>query len=90
MNNVELGFLIWAIIASFIAVFEFPLILKSLDDDSSLEISYLHQIEKLNKKLKEIEANNLLLRSLIKELKLQANKQPVRTKIRKRKDDRND
>ena len=84
MSDVELGFLTWAIIASFIAVFEFFLILKFLNDDSSLEVSYLHQIRRLNEKLTEIEADNLLLGSLIKELKLQANKQPVKVKVRRK------
>jgi cell division protein FtsB len=84
MNNVELGFLIWAIIASFIAVFEFLLILKSLDDDSDAIQVKNKRIAELNKKLTKIESQNLELESQIRELKEKANKQLVRTKIRKK------
>ena len=78
MNYFEIGLLVWAIFTTLASVYEL------LNDDSSLEVSYLHQIRRLNEKLTEIEADNLLLGSLIKELKLQANKQPVKVKVRRK------
>lgn len=84
MNDFEIGLLVWAIAASLIAIFELFLLMAQLDADSESVISHMNQIAKLNEKLTETETDNLLLRSQIKELKLQANKQPVKVKVRKK------
>ena len=86
MNNFEIGLLVWAIAATIMAVTEIAFLALQLDE----EVSYMHKIAKLNKKLTETETDNLLLRSQIKELKLQANKQPVKAKVRKKEKRKNE
>ena len=90
MNYFEIELLVWAIFTTIMAIVEIAFLAIQLDVSTDIEVSHLHKIAKLNKKLTETEADILLLRSQIKELKSQANKQPVEAKIRKRKDDRND
>ena len=90
MNNFEIGLLVWAIAATIMAVTEIAFLALQLDDNTDIEVSYMHKIAKLNKKLTETETDNLLLRSQIKELKLQANKQPVKAKVRKKEKRKNE
>ena len=89
MNHFEIGLLVWAIFTTLASVYELFIIICN-DTDSDAIVVRNKRIAELNEKLTKIETDNLLLRSQIKELKLQANKQPVKAKIRKRKDDRND
>ena len=80
MNSFEDVLLVWAIVATIMAVVEIAFLVLQLDDSTDIE----DKIAKLNKKLTETETDNLLLRSQIKELKLQANKQPVKAKVRRK------
>lgn len=89
MNHFEIGLLVWAIFTTLASVYELFIIICN-DTDSDAIVVGNKRIAELNEKLVKIETDNLLLRSQIKELKLQANKQPVKAKVRKRKDDRND
>lgn len=89
MNNFEIGLLVWAIFTTLASVYELFIIICN-DTDSDAIVVRNKRIAKLNEKLTETETDNLLLRSQIKELKLQANKQLVKAKVRKRKGDRND
>lgn len=84
MNSFEIVLLVQAIAATIMAVVEIAFLALQLDDNTDIEISYMHKIAKLNKKLTETETDNLLLMSQIKELKLQANKQPVKVKVRRK------
>ena len=90
MNYFENVLLVWAIAATIMAVTEIAFLALQLDDNTDIEVSYMHKIAKLNKKLTETETDNLLLRSQIKELKLQANKQPVKAKVRKKEKRKNE
>lgn len=89
MNYFEIGLLVWVIFTTLVSVYELFIIIYNDMNNDIIQVKN-KRIAKLNEKLTEIEADNLLLKSQIKELKLQANKQPVRAKVRKRKDDRND
>ena len=84
MNNFEIGLLVWAIAATIMAIVEAAFLAIQLDVSTDIEVSHLHKIAKLNKKLIETETDILLLRSQIKELKSQANKQPVEAKVRRK------
>lgn len=84
MNSFDAMLLAWAITATIIAIFEFVFLAVQLDDNTDIEVSHMRQIAKLNEKLTETETDNLLLRSQIKELKLRANKQPVKVKVRRK------
>lgn len=84
MNSFEIVLLVWAIAATIMAVVEIAFLALQLDNNTDIEVSYMHRIAKLNKKLTETETDNLLLMSQIKELKLQANKQPVKVKVRRK------
>lgn len=54
------------------------------DTDSDAIVVRNKRIAELNEKLTKVESQNLELRSQIKELKLQANKQLVRVKVRRK------
>lgn len=89
MNHFEIGLLVWAIFTTLASVYELFIIIYN-DTDSDAILTRNKKIAELNEKLTKTETDNLLLRSQIKELKLQVNKQPVKAKVRKRKDNRND
>lgn len=89
MNYFEIGLLVWAIFATLASVYELFIIICNDIDSDAIQVKNKRIVE-LNKKLTKTESKNLELESQIRELKEKANKQPVRAKIRKRKDDRND
>lgn len=86
MNYFEIGLLVWAIFTTLASVYELFIIIYN-DTDSDAIIARNKKIVELSEKLTKTETDNLLLRAQIKELKLQANKQPVKAKVRKRKDE---
>ena len=83
MNYFEIGLLVWAIFTTLASVYELFIIICN-DTDSDAIVVRNKKIVELNEKLTKIETDNLLLRSQIKELKLQANKQPVKAKVRRK------
>lgn len=89
MNHFEIGLLVWAIFTTLASVYELFIIICNDMDSDVIQVKN-KRIAELNEKLTKTETDNLLLKSQIKELKLQANKQPVRVKVRKRREDRND
>lgn len=89
MNHFEIGLLVWAIFTTLASVYELFIIICN-DTDSDAILVKNKRIAELNEKLTKVESQNLELEIQIRELKEKANKQPVRVKVRKRKDDRND
>ena len=89
MNHFEIGLLVWAIFTTLASVYESFIIICNDMDSDAIQVKNKRIVE-LSEKLVKIEKQNLELESQIRELKEKANKQPVRAKIRKRKDDRND
>lgn len=82
MNHFEIGLLVWAIFTTLASVYELFIIICN-DTDSDAIVARNKRIAELNEKLTKVESQNLELRSQIKELKLQANKQLVRVKVRR-------
>lgn len=89
MNYFEIGLLVWAIFTTLVSVYELFIIICNDMDSDVIQVKN-KRIAELNEKLEKIESQNLELKSQIRELKEKANKQPVKAKVRKRKDDRND
>ncbi len=89
MNYFEIELLVWAIFTTLASVYELFIIIYN-DTDSDAILVRNKRIVELSEKLTKIESQNLELESQIRELKEKANKQPVKAKVRKRKDDRND
>lgn len=89
MNYFEIGLLVWAIFTTLASVYKLFIIICNDIDSDVIQVKNKRIVE-LSEKLVKIESQNLELESQIRELKEKANKQPVRAKIRKRKEDRND
>lgn len=89
MNYFEIGLLVWAIFTTLVSVYELFIIICNDIDSDAIQVKD-KRIAELNKKLTKTESKNLELESQIRELKEKANKQSVKAKVRKRKDDRND
>ena len=89
MNHFEIGLLVWAIFTTLASIYELFIIICNDMDSDVIQVKD-KRIAELSEKLTKIESQNLELEIQIRELKEKANKQPVRVKIRKRKDDRND
>ena len=89
MNHFEIGLLVWAIFTTLASVYELFIIICN-DTDSDAILVKNKRIAELNEKLTKIESQNLELEIQIRELKEKANKQPVKAKVRKRREDRND
>lgn len=89
MNFFEIGLLVWAIFTTFASVYELFIIICNDIDSDAIQVKD-KRIAELIEKLEKIESQNLVLKSQIRELKERANKQSVKAKIRKRRDDRND
>ena len=83
MNSFEIGLLVWAIFTTLASVYEMFIIICN-DTDSDAILVRNKRIVELSEKLTKIESQNLELRNQIKELKLQANKQLVRVKVRRK------
>ena len=83
MNYFEIGLLVWAIFTTLASIYELFIIICN-DTDSDAILVRNKRIAELNEKLTKVESQNLELRSQIKELKLQANKQPVKAKVRRK------
>ena len=83
MNNFKIGLLVWAIFTTLASVYELFIIICN-DTDSDAIVVRNKRIAELSEKLTKIESQNLELKSQIKELKLQANKQPVKVKVRRK------
>ena len=89
MNHFEIGLLVWAIFTTLASVYELFIIICNDMDSDVIQVKNKRIVE-LSGKLTKIEKQNLELETQIRELKEKANKQPVRVKVRKRRDDRND
>ena len=89
MNHFEIGLLVWAIFIFFASIYESFIIICNDMDSDVIQVKN-KRIAELSEKLIKIEKQNLELESQIRELKEKANKQSVKAKIRKRRDDRND
>lgn len=89
MNYFEIGLLVWAIFTTLASVYELFIIIYNDTDSDAIQVRN-KRIAELNEKLVKIETDNLLLRSQIKELKLQANKQPVKAKVRRKEKKKNE
>lgn len=89
MNYFEIGLLVWAIFTTLASIYELFIIICNDMDSDVIQVKNKRIVE-LSEKLVKTESQNLELESQIRELKEKANKQSVKAKIRKRKDDRND
>ena len=86
MSHFEIGLLVWAIFTTLASVYELFIIICNDMDSDAIQVKNKRIVE-LSEKLTKIEKQNLELESQIRELKEKANKQPVKAKIRKRKDE---
>ena len=86
MNYFEIGLLVWAIFTTLASIYESFIIICNDMDSDVIQVKNKRIVE-LSEKLVKMEKQNLELESQIRELKEKANKQPVKAKIRKRKDE---
>ena len=83
MNHFEIGLLVWAIFTTLASVYELFIIICNDMGSDVIQVKD-KRIAELNEKLTKIESQNLELESQIRELKEKANKQPMRTKVRRK------
>ena len=83
MSHFEIGLLVWAIFTTLASVYELFIIICNDMDSDAIQVKNKRIVE-LSEKLTKIEKQNLELESQIRELKENANKQPVRVKVRRK------